>query len=62
MTSEHVGLTSDKIVNRVTIEHVIRIIIEHITLVKKVINIHFRASINIYLIQYMKHDESSTIT
>ena len=61
MTSEHVGLTSDKIVNRVTIEHVIRITIENITF-KKVINIYFRASINIYLIQYMKHDESSTIT
>ena len=61
--------TSGKNIERVTSEHVSRITIEHISRVisepvrqSNDKHVYLQESINIYLIRYIKYDESSTIT
>ena len=64
MQLRNVGLISAKNVERVTIEHVCRITIKHISeVISKPANQNSDkvASMNIYLIRYIKHDEDSTI-
>ena len=64
MQLRNVGLISAKNVDRVTIEHVCRITIKHISeVISEPVNQNSDkvASMNIYLIRYIKHDADSTI-